>query len=591
MTTKKVEDKGLRILGDYFEECSLVDTYLSSNDKEPLWDGHLYLFNSEVQKAENVYGRIPTQVKTLSKTTSKKNIKYSISKSALNTFKRDGGLLYFVIYAKNPENQQIYYALLTPVVIKKYLRAPGDSASISVTLSLLPSDRNEVTESLFQFYFDCKKQTTSADKPIVELEDYFEKSGKRQFSVFAKTPVPVDDMFVHMQSHPLYMYATDDDQNITYPIGDGPVTLKIGKNIKQDISVNGVPYFNGCAVFDDNGSQVISIGNFCTVKMGTENQRSEISFNIKGESSFRKIPYLSFCLAIIKYKHFCIGPVKISCEGIQPSEQLVNQMKGELKILNQVKSLFKELHIKEDIKLDQLSSNELSNLEAFYKGIVLKEPLSLKSGVEKKCRFNIGPYSIYVMFYPCGDGKYQVKDFFQDEDVCCLLKDGDKTTKSSRYTLLDVDQYLDASNFDFSKMIGSYEAFVQDNEAVAQLANLDMLRMILAYDKSSGKKTALLDAAEALNNWFISTNRFMDSPINDINRLQIIKRRRPLTEEETSHIFSLLDKDISEDCKTACMLLIENQLGAEFHFKKIPDGDKEFFKTLPIYHFWKNTNA
>ncbi len=66
---------------------------------------------------------------------------------------------------------------------------------------------------------------------------------------------------------------------------------------------------------------------------------------------------------------------------------------------------------------------------------------------------------------------------------------------------------------------------------------------------------------------------------------------QPLTEDETNHIFSLLEKDISEDCKTACMLLIENQLGAEFHFKKIPDGDKDFFRTLPIYHFWKGTNT
>ena len=52
MTTKKIDDKGQRILCDYFAECERVDTYIATNDKEPLWDGHLYLFNSPEQKAE-----------------------------------------------------------------------------------------------------------------------------------------------------------------------------------------------------------------------------------------------------------------------------------------------------------------------------------------------------------------------------------------------------------------------------------------------------------------------------------------------------------------------------------------------------------
>ena len=54
MTTKKIDDKGQRILCDYFAECERVDTYIATNDKEPLWDGHLYLFNSSEQKADQL---------------------------------------------------------------------------------------------------------------------------------------------------------------------------------------------------------------------------------------------------------------------------------------------------------------------------------------------------------------------------------------------------------------------------------------------------------------------------------------------------------------------------------------------------------
>ena len=191
------------------------------------------------------------------------------------------------------------------------------------------------------------------------------------------------------------------------------------------------------------------------------------------------------------------------------------------------------------------------------------------------------------MFEPNDDGTFNVRDFFTDNDVCCLLTEDDKTIKTSRFTLLSVEQFAEASNFDYSEMIRSYEAFVDSDEKVAKQANLDMLRMILAYDKTNGEKTKLLDAAETLNNWFIESKRFDDLPINEINQFQINKRRRSLTQDEKNRICELSESDVTEDCKVACMLLLDNQAGAEYHFKKIPEEQKEFFKSMPIYHFWK----
>lgn len=587
LTTKKIEEKGQRILCDYFAECDRVDTYIATNDKEPLWDGNLYLFNSSEQKADQVYGRIPAQLKSTGKTSKKEAVSFAVKKTALETYKRDGGIVYFNVLINNPESKQIYYCLLTPVVIKKYLRAPASGDSVSITLKQIPTDKHQVTEALFQFFFDCKKQTSSAEKPIVEIQDYLSKSGTRQFTVFAKSPNPVDDVFKHMQSHPLYLYATDDDKNVTFPIGDGPVTLKIGHNINQNVSVNGEPYFKGCTLFNEDEESVVIIGNFFTFRSGNEHKKPSLNFKLQGHSNLQKITYLSFCLAVIKYQRFSIGTVEIPCQGLNPDAKEVKRMQEELKILCQVRSLFNKMHIEGDINLDELDTNAIGNLEALYKGIVLNESLELKPGMEKNVRIEIGHLVLYVMFEPSGDGKFFVRDFFMDDDVCCILKEDGNPIKSSRYTLLSVDQFAEASNFDFSMMLPSYEAFVKENEKVSQYANLDMLRMILAYDKTDGGKSKLLDAAEALNNWFISTNRFLESPINEINRFQILKRRGTLSEADIARICEILESDVAEDCKTACMLLLDNQAGAEYHFKKIPDENKEFFKSLPICHFWK----
>lgn len=587
LTAKKIEEKGQRILCDYFSECDRVDTYIHTNDKEPLWDGNIFLFSSSEQKADQVHGRIPAQLKSSSRSSSKDTCTFQVKTTALEAYKREGGIAYFYVLINNPQNAQIYYSLLTPVVIKRYLNEPSKGEKVPIILKKLPADKKTVIEELFQFFFDCKKQTSSADKPIVEIQDYFNHSGNRQFSVFAQTPNPVKDIFKHMQGHYHYLYATDADNNVTFAIGDGPYKIKIGKNVQQDISVDGVTYFNHCSCFEDDEETIMVIDDFFTFRTGNNKKDATINFKFDRHSNLGKIHYLSFCLAIINSKKFSIGSVDIPCEGLQASKDTVQRMKGELDVLSKVRSLFKTMHIEGDINLDELDGNAFSNLKSLYRGIVLNEPLDLKQGFDTNMRIGVGPLVIYVKFEPSGDGKFFVKDFFLDDAVCSMLTQDGVTTKSSRFSLLDVEHFVEASNFDYSLMIQSYEEFAKDSEKVAEYAQLDMLRMILAYDKTDGKKTILLDAAETLNNWFIKTHRFCESPINEINHFQIQKRRGSLSDADKTRICEILESDVAEDCKTACMLLLDNQTGADYHFKKIPNESKEFFKSLPICHFWK----
>lgn len=569
MPTKKVEDKGLRILNEYFEKCDRVDTYLASNDKEPLWDGHIYLFNSSEQKADDIYGRIPSQVKSLSRTSSKNEITYRIKRTALNSFKRDGGVLYFVVYINNEGGHQIYYAPLTPVLIKKHLKAPGDKAEVSIKFKQLPADKQLVTEELFQLFFDIKKQTSSADMPIVEIEDYFNEGGKREFTIFAKSPNEIKNIFEHAQHHPLYMYATDENKNIRFAIGDGPITLHLGRNIKEEITIDGTPYFSGCTVIQEDEGTTITIGQFFTYKMINNSGKATVNFKFGEESNLKKITYLAFFLALIKHEEFTIGKVTIPFKGLDTSTINLVRMKEELRILNNVRSLFQLMHVQEDLDLAKLNSAEISNLEALYTAIVLKEPLALVKGAEKNIRMVIGPLTFYLSFAPDGTGKYYVFDYFANEDICCRLTYNNEDVITSRYCLLDTDHFVEAANFHAEKIIESYREPVEKSRNAAELANLDMLRMILAYDKTDGKKTSLLDAAETLNNWFIETNRFEDPILNEINKYQIIRRRREFTEAEQERIIEISEGKITEDRKTACMLLLGNQLSAEYHFRKL----------------------
>ena len=59
------------------------------------------------------------------------------------------------------------------------------------------------------------------------------------------------------------------------------------------------------------------------------------------------------------------------------------------------------------------------------------------------------------------------------------------------------------------------------------------------------------------------------------------------SEDENNRVCEILEGGYPEDFNTACMLLLDNQPGAEYHYAKIPEDQKDFFRSLPIYHFWK----
>lgn len=43
--TKAIEEKALNYLKTFIEDSERISQYLTDNDKEPCWDGHLYLYD------------------------------------------------------------------------------------------------------------------------------------------------------------------------------------------------------------------------------------------------------------------------------------------------------------------------------------------------------------------------------------------------------------------------------------------------------------------------------------------------------------------------------------------------------------------
>ena len=74
MDSKQIETFAVNAVRESIALSGYLDQYISDNDKEPSWDGFVYIYNDPIKTKANLIGRVPVQVKGKEvKAESKKN--------------------------------------------------------------------------------------------------------------------------------------------------------------------------------------------------------------------------------------------------------------------------------------------------------------------------------------------------------------------------------------------------------------------------------------------------------------------------------------------------------------------------------------
>lgn len=63
MTSKDIEEKAILDFKSYIWGSKSISPYIVENDKEPFWDGGVYLYKENKDKKESFLGRVPVQLK------------------------------------------------------------------------------------------------------------------------------------------------------------------------------------------------------------------------------------------------------------------------------------------------------------------------------------------------------------------------------------------------------------------------------------------------------------------------------------------------------------------------------------------------
>ena len=125
MNSIKIEKGAVEALKRTIRLHNRMDEFLQSNDKEPSWDGDIYLYSDNDLKSEHIEYIVPTQVKGMNdESLLKRNrITYPVKYKDLRNYRNNGGVCYFVIaISDNGEKATIFYSALTPIKLESLLK-------------------------------------------------------------------------------------------------------------------------------------------------------------------------------------------------------------------------------------------------------------------------------------------------------------------------------------------------------------------------------------------------------------------------------------------------------------------------------------
>lgn len=173
MDEKTIETLSISAVRDSIVRSDYLDQFIADNDKEPSWDGFVYIYNDKSKKKEKLTGRMAVQVKgTENNDFSNNEITFRVKTSDLKNYLYDGGIVFFVVYMDSSGlSKKIYYADLPPVKLRIIIDNEKGKKSKKIKLIEFPGDNNKKASIFLNCLNHCRKQASFTDAKLHTLEE------------------------------------------------------------------------------------------------------------------------------------------------------------------------------------------------------------------------------------------------------------------------------------------------------------------------------------------------------------------------------------------------------------------------------------
>lgn len=592
MDKKAIETLSVNAVRDSIVVSDYLDQFIADNDKEPSWDGFVYIYRDKSKKKSSLKGRLPVQIKgTLNNNQSKDEISFAISTVDLNNYLYDGGIVFFVVYInRTGTEKQIYYVELPPIKIRFLLGAAKGKKSTAEKLKKFPDDPNRKALIFLNCLQNCQKQASFCNAELLSIEELAKKGVLEGLSISVQTIEGVDPQTA-LVTNEVYLYAEIKGCAIPQPIDLIPQDVISFEERPACICVGDHQFYSKVTLVPEANRIVTKIGESFSISANIEKQTVNMSY--RSSDSLRTLVLdLDFMLSFIENESFQYNGVIIPYDknSADLSHFDLATQKAKLNYLKKVVEAIDCLNCAKDISIKLLTANDWKNLDHLVKAFVNKETVKdLKPNLPLTGFWDIGELHFAICMIPV-EGKtetYRIYDFFRTELSLFYKNHNGDQLAASQYLLLHADELLKADNIRYDVLLPSFQKLDHHLELMG-MANAFMLELIIAFDKAPTRK-ALIETAASFSEWLeCSTEEELPYDVRLLNKIQIAKRMGGLNIDMIKELYRVVEApNAREDILVGAYLLLDQQTAAEIHFEKMDHQLQEAFKTYPIYHFWK----
>ncbi len=596
MNPIKVEQNAVDEVRACFDDCDRILAGVQTNDKTIAWDGHLYLFNDSSCRKDSYYAKIPVQVKGVS--CSEKHpdiINYSIDIADLKAYK-DDGIAFFVVYI-NKRIKTVYYVLLAPIEIKAIISTCSEQNSKSISLKKLDCSNSNELDLLFRvFYDDCKRQKSIVDQPILSFEN-LKDLGNPKLTIYGFTSSELANIPRALAKKDAFVYANIENGTINYlyPVGTSRCAIAITQECKKPVCIGGKKYYDSYSLTNKREGDVVAIGKCLFITMldnDVQNLHVKVDFNVTRYNLSEAINALGFLLALSSNKYLTIGSCDLNMDQEKGSgaDMLagLSDLQGLQTRLEKLKKALDVLHVKDDLDLKLMKKDSDRLIDILISAFVENKDVIEKQDVGLITEIGLCNINVLVLVAKTGENTYHLYDFFNCPFDLHGSYGDDKVFPITPYAILDKDKILKYSNIDYSDILSSFKAIMNNNPKCFHIANTVGLYLLLAYDEQTTKNEILIKTAKEVFDWLYEVEDDELSKLSSrLNVLQIKKRLGPLGDSEKEELYEIAENTESDDVKFAAYLLLDEQTHAMRFFNKLNGDVQSFYRTLPIFHFVK----
>ena len=590
---------GTATVKERLAECDGLKSFISENDKEPLWDGYIYVYPGDVSSNESLIGRVPVQAK--GKKISNRQDKccgYSINKIDLQKYLQDGGIIYFVVTIDDNRKKTIFYKVLLPYDLQKIISSMGSQKSMTVAFKVLPDDDLSIHQLFLAFIHDRMRQATKVVLSNEQVIAAVKEGGTLQFHLPPKFDAENKlSTMISATTQDFYLYV-ETKYGIEIPFAkiDGDSDITASTQLDMPVYVNGEEFYKSISYGYENGMEYLYIGETLRFPIGEgdfSNKNSTFKYTFKGSLNCRIVDS-NFLIAISKYKRFQVGAdMLFDLDMIDPTEKLELQETNES--LKKIKTALEYFGVHDDLNMDDLTQEDRKTIDL----LILASSGSTITFSDKKrpyiffTNIKIGEILIRVVAEKEDkDDSYHLYDAFSKNIYSSFEHENNNGEKIiiepwSLFLFMKAEDFL-CANVSYSSILNSIQMMgktgieaeiVADDSGKYISVNNMVLEILNAWDSTDKKDDGLLQFALE-----VVTIMQRDDVFAIINKYQIIRRMRDLTFDEIIDLGTLRRQHCDDElAKCGISIVLGDVAEAQKILDRLPSDKANQIINYPIY--------